>query len=267
VPTASGVQGGELAIPEERPEAMTGTAPDSDDIAIDIDLTDEDEPPVLPSAFETNEPLPAVRQPAVEPPSDSSLDLDAMLSDLEASSDGGGSAGGTGGPQVDALPGLEAEAGIPATEHEALALDIAPAALETEPEANIGPQFDEEAAEGPSPLEESMANAARVAQPLDESDAPPLPISDDEPGPIPGINLEVLKPDAETLATLKKLAGPGAEPESMRVALHAALKGEPYYAKALPDARAFMIGLARVLVSTGYSVNEMVDAIMAALED
>jgi hypothetical protein len=141
-------------------------------------------------------------------------------------------------------------------------------------------EFEEEAADGPSPLEASVASAADG--PVDDEspfevsdddgdvgsdDAPPLPVGDGEPPPVSAISAAGLEPDENTLAALKKLAGPSTTPEETRTALHAALKGEPYDPHALPDTRALVLGVARVLVATGFSVNEIVDGIMAAMSE
>jgi hypothetical protein len=95
-----------------------------------------------------------------------------------------------------------------------------------------------------------------------EVDAPALPLSAAEPPPVPAAGLEELAITPESLAALRRLAGAGVDPQAARVALHSALKGEPFDLKALPDARAIALGVARSLVATGFSVNEMVDAIL-----
>ncbi|MBI3180362.1 MAG: hypothetical protein HYZ27_11915 [Deltaproteobacteria bacterium] len=98
-------------------------------------------------------------------------------------------------------------------------------------------------------------------------DAPPLPLADDEPAPVSAVPAAALKPTAQTVATLKRLAGIDTDPEQARAALRAALKGEPYDAAVLPPPKAMLLGMARILVSTGYSVNEMVDAIIDAMAE
>ncbi len=98
-------------------------------------------------------------------------------------------------------------------------------------------------------------------------DAPPLPLSADEPAPVSSVPEVAFRPSPETVAAIKRLAGGGAAPEQARAALRAALKGEPYDAGLLPPPRAMLLGMARILVGTGYSVNEMVDAIVDAMAE
>ena len=64
---------------------------------------------------------------------------------------------------------------------------------------------------------------------------------------------------------MKKLAGPGFDPDKTRAALEAALGGEAYDPRSLPEARVMVVGLARALVESGTNAAALVEAIMAAL--
>jgi hypothetical protein len=103
-----------------------------------------------------------------------------------------------------------------------------------------------------------------IADALSEA-APPLPVGEGEPAPVSGVGIEALKPDAQAVETLKRLAGAAADPESARAALRSALNGEPHNVRALPEPRALALGVARLLTKKGFSNDEIVDAIMSAL--
>jgi hypothetical protein len=203
-----------------------------------------------------------------EPPSPVEAHLELTLEGMEGSDKGPDLASsaaavirdvaeelGVAGP-APATPGGEA-VGVVSTEVSAaldLAVDAAPPTL---------PPV--EGDEGPEPAPVAEVGAAPPSDSLPE--APALPLSAEEPPPVPAPGLEELNITPESLAALRRLAGAGADPQARREALHAALKGEPFDPKALPDARSIALGVARVLAATGFSVNEMIDAILELNEE
>jgi len=95
---------------------------------------------------------------------------------------------------------------------------------------------------------------------------PVLPLDAEEPAPVMASSVaQALKPDAQAMETLKRLAGAAADPERARAALTAAVSGQQYDARALPEPRAMALGLARLLATKGIAVDEIVEAIMGAL--
>ncbi|MEO1482961.1 MAG: hypothetical protein AAFU77_12715, partial [Myxococcota bacterium] len=62
----------------------------------------------------------------------------------------------------------------------------------------------------------------------EDPEAPPLPLSVNEPPGQPKVPLDQLQPDPKTIETLKKIAGPSGDPESAREQLLAAFRGKPY---------------------------------------
>jgi hypothetical protein len=74
-----------------------------------------------------------------------------------------------------------------------------------------------------------------------DADAPLLPLSDDEP------------------AAISSLVPPSAREHLLR-----ALRGEPYDMRQLPDTRALIIGIMRVLVATGIKPETLADAVWRA---
>ncbi len=113
-------------------------------------------------------------------------------------------------------------------------------------------------------VREELALDSVVGSAVDP-EAPLLPLSDDEPQGTPSIDPELLKPDAALLAGVSRLAGAAANPQAARAQLLAALTGGSYDPRALPDARAFVLGMARVLVASGISAEVLADAIIAAM--
>lgn len=100
----------------------------------------------------------------------------------------------------------------------------------------------------------------------DDPDAPPLLITTEEPPPRPSQGAEVLE-SPETLATLRKLAGPRPPSrEDTQEALRAALQGLPYNASHLPDARAIALGVARAALEAGLELEHVVEKILAAVD-
>ena len=100
----------------------------------------------------------------------------------------------------------------------------------------------------------------------DDPEAPPLVLSSVEPGPVPSAGAEALS-DPAALDTLHKLAGVAADPEAARVALRAALAGEPYDRQKLPDPRAMLVGIARVLVRSGTDADALTAAVVDAMNE
>jgi len=302
--------------PTDTPEialdaGLPPTAP-SDDAAEPADDT-----PVLPDAFNNNEPAAETPpHPAVKPPSSASLDLDALLSDIDLESATKPRTRPSGAP----TPPPKKPEPEPETELDGdLQISVEPAALDTdeddwgieeepvvkmsppadagkdletlatlddvtaeigaafdlsepepEPEPEPVPEDEPEPEPEPEPVVAEPGAEPSTDGPIEEelaAEAPPLPLSDEEPPAISTISPEALQPDPETLETLKRLAGPAADPEAARAALFAALKGEPYNDRAIPDARALALGAARVLVATGFSINEIVDAIIDAMTE
>ncbi|MEM6273670.1 MAG: hypothetical protein AAF735_00385 [Myxococcota bacterium] len=139
------------------------------------------------------------------------------------------------------------------------------AAVELDDE--ISPPFEFRAEHAPigdhSPVD-SQSSPLLIA-PADDPDAPPLPLSTHEPVGQPKVPLEQLRPDPKMIESLKRLAGPAAEPEIARRHLIAALRGEDYDPRALPEPQHIALGLARYLVETGHDPDRMADAIIAMM--
>ena len=100
-----------------------------------------------------------------------------------------------------------------------------------------------------------------------DPDAPSLPLSADEPEPRPAISARQLQPDENVLETLKQLAGPGGDPDRARANLQAAFRGGTYDPRYLPDGRVIAVGLGRALARSGFSVEQLVDAILEVLDE
>lgn len=98
-----------------------------------------------------------------------------------------------------------------------------------------------------------------------DSEAPALPLTYDEPAPVSRLDPRDLCPDQGALAGLQRLVGPAADPVRCGAALQAALSDEPYNPRDLPDARAMLLGLARVLVHSGVPRDALVQAIVDAM--
>ena len=98
----------------------------------------------------------------------------------------------------------------------------------------------------------------------DHDDAPPLVISTEEPPEVPSSDARALS-SAETLRTLRKLAGETPGAPAARQAIRAALRGAPYDRAHLPDARAIALGTARAALAHGVDLEALVEAIVAAL--
>lgn len=205
--------------------------------------------PILP--FAADEPPPVVPGAAAVPPGSQALDLDAMLADLEMDT--------KPPPAAELAPpeSLAAEPGHIGDLAESLE-DVPPALSALDELEDVGPSLDELAAPVAAPL---------VVAPLDDPEAPPLPISAEEPPPVSRVPVSALMPDPSTLETLRRLAGPAAEPAATRAALRSALTGDAYDPRQLPDARAMMLGIARTVVAHGVDVDELLDAIMTALAE
>ena len=90
-----------------------------------------------------------------------------------------------------------------------------------------------------------------------ETESPILPLTATEPPP----RSRLPEPPALGPAT----GSIGAEPA--RVALLAAIQGEAYNARDLPDARAMLVGIARAIVAYGVSPADLVNAVMDALHE
>lgn len=101
--------------------------------------------------------------------------------------------------------------------------------------------------------------------PTDDPEAPALPLAYDEPAAVPKVPLEALRPDSKTLDTLRRLAGPAGSPEKARRALTAALNGERYDPRELPELRAMIIGVARQIVEQGVDADRLVQKILDAM--
>jgi len=95
----------------------------------------------------------------------------------------------------------------------------------------------------------------------DDPEAPPLVISPEEPAAVPSAQAKGIDQDS-TLETLKRLADGNADPAKARVALIAALSGQEYDIRDLPDARIIALGVANALVRFGTPVEDMADQIL-----
>ncbi|MEO0812561.1 MAG: hypothetical protein AAFY60_06835 [Myxococcota bacterium] len=104
-----------------------------------------------------------------------------------------------------------------------------------------------------------------TVSPIDDPDAPSLPLSSEEPVGRPKVPLEQLKPDPKTIETLKRLAGPGGDPEKARKTLLAAFRGEGYDPRGLPDGRDIAVGLGRYLVQQGHDADALAETIVAVM--
>lgn len=112
---------------------------------------------------------------------------------------------------------------------------------------------------------QGLADAPMTIAPPDDPDAPPLPLSTDEPAGRPKVPLEHLRPDPKTIETLKRLAGPGGDPDRARIALLAAFRGEKYDHKSIPDGREIAVGLGRFLVQQGYDADALAETIVSVM--
>lgn len=101
-----------------------------------------------------------------------------------------------------------------------------------------------------------------VFQP-DDPEAPPLPYSEAEPNP----PKTFAGSGAPPLHTLERLAGPSAHPERAREHLRAALSGGSYDPRAVPESKHIALGLARVVVAHGVALDDVVDAILEAMQE
>jgi hypothetical protein len=159
----------------------------------------------------------------------------------------------------------------------AAAANVDPAAPRpTNPEAPVLPPLGsrEPAASAHAPMVPrpslelpSLEPAPEPPAPADADDAPPLVMSSEEPTAIPSSAIVGLSRDADTLRTLRKLAGGQPDSQRARVALAAALRGENYDRADLPDGRTIALGVARLLVASGTPESALVDAIIAVLDD
>lgn len=112
---------------------------------------------------------------------------------------------------------------------------------------------------------DGLGDQPMTIAPVDDPSAPPLPLSADEPAGRPKVPLSQLRPDPKTIETLKRLAGPGGDPDRARVALLAAFRGEHYNHKAIPDARDIAVGLGRFLVQQGYDADALAETIVSVM--
>ncbi|MEO1171060.1 MAG: hypothetical protein AAFX94_03265, partial [Myxococcota bacterium] len=101
----------------------------------------------------------------------------------------------------------------------------------------------------------------------EDPEAPPLPLSVNEPPGQPKVPLDQLQPDPKTIETLKKIAGPSGDPESAREQLLAAFRGKPYQKSKVPDAKDVALGIGRYLVQSGHDAPALVDAILSVLDE
>lgn len=127
-----------------------------------------------------------------------------------------------------------------------------PAILETD--ASFDAAFGDMGAAPTIPVEEPQADGA-----------PPLPFLEDEPPARSALSPADLPTTAEAIETLKKIAGAGFDPEQTRAALTAALNGLAYDPRALPEPKVMMLGIARLLIASGFATDDLVAAVMATL--
>lgn len=227
-----------VATPAPPPAIVT--LPHIDESSIDIDLGFDDVP-VLPQVGDVEEPAPVSVTTVVAKPQAPSLDMDALFGDLGGESELVADLGTGADDALAEFPSLEAQ----------LAVDTG---VDMSPPASL------DADTGTDALTDTLPG-----EPAE--DAPALPLSDDEPAAIPAIKVQDLEPDLQMIDTLKRLAGPGGDPDKARVALIAALRGASYDPRELPDARAIAVGIARALTQSGFSVDQLVDAIMDVLAE
>ena len=114
----------------------------------------------------------------------------------------------------------------------------------------------------PATLQAALGLGLRVGGTDDAS--PILPLDADEPGlptPVPATTAD----DVSVLQHLQRLAG--ADSDRQRTALTAALCGECYKADELPEARAMLLGIARVVLAYGVTKDDLVNAIIDATRE
>ncbi len=283
--------GSAVSAVAESVTAEVGSAPvlpQADELDGGADLGGEQELDLGDAAVDT----PPAGAAEVELDQDSAGDeLDAGVTggggiDLDVGVAGGGAVdldvGVTGGGAVDldvvatdtadAAQELDVDA-VAASGGEELDLDAVaapPASFDDEqtsiaPVAAPSPTVDEDAASpGPSAAElrQSLPEVVTPADP----EAPPLPLGEGEPAATPAASVAGLTPDLETIERLRKLAGPAADPARAGEELRAALRGEPYDPKALPELRALVLGIGRVLVMHGTSLDDLVDSVLDAMK-
>jgi len=203
----------------------------------------------------------------------STLDIDALLSDLELPTRKPPFGDGETLTEASPAPAPTAE---PAPLAPTLELDDLTVATDdadasgAAPNLRIDTQAPDDLAgtaelELETPVESSLPPSNDVLA-ANLMAAPPLPLLENEPPPRPAISPSELPSTEEAIETLKKLAGPGFDPEGTRIALTAALAGEPYDLHTLPDQRVMLMGLLRVVIANGINRDDLVDAIMAALD-
>ena len=100
----------------------------------------------------------------------------------------------------------------------------------------------------------------------EDPEAPPLVLSSVEPPERPSGEARVLQ-DPKTLRHIRELATTRQSRETVEEAVLAALRGEPYDKKNLPDPRICFVGMARVLGEHGISAESATKAIIEALDD
>jgi hypothetical protein len=142
----------------------------------------------------------------------------------------------------------------PAARLAAAATPPGPAILDTD--ASFDAAFGDMSAPLTPSVEESQAEGA-----------PPLPILEDEPPARSALSPSDLPTTAEAIETLKKLAGAGFDPEKTRAALTAALNGAAHDPRALPEPKVIALGIARLLIASGFAVDDLVAAVMATFEE
>ncbi|MEZ4271138.1 MAG: hypothetical protein R3C68_06820 [Myxococcota bacterium] len=162
---------------------------------------------------------------------------------------------------LDAEPTSQGNAGPDHTSQTTLNLDALLAELQSDAE-NPEPPPGAETSTGAS---QSSGTQPTVVITPQDTDIPPLVLSDAEPTAIPSVGASAFA-DEETMATLHRLAGGGVDATDARAALTAALTGQAYDARAIPEAKVMALGVARVLVNHGIPVKDLVNAILAFLQ-
>lgn len=138
--------------------------------------------------------------------------------------------------------------------------DAAPSPLVGTFELGVSPAGVDLGAHDPAgTLQQALGLGAVVTGP----DAPALPLDACEPPPRSRLGETAPPLDPAVLASLHRLAGP--DPTRARATLAAALRGEPFDPRLLPDARAMLLGLARVVVAHGVDADDLLDAVAAAM--